>query len=126
MLAKVAHLAALEVDVPGSDHLFAAFPLVVDDRGGRQVDDLPTCILDAPAPIQFLRVHEKTLVQTANLFVHLAPDKKTGPNHPVHSLDGIIRRVGHVVSAQDPAVGPPFLHDGALHQCRGHRGEATT
>ena len=85
-LAEVAHLAGLEADMPGRDDLLARFALVVDDLRGRQVDDLPPGLFDAPAEIQFLRVHEVPFVEAADLGQDLATHHQRRADDPVHIL----------------------------------------
>src|SRR5690606_8173843 len=52
VLAEVAHLARLEVDVALRGDLLTALAAVVHDPGGREVHDLPARRLDAALPVK--------------------------------------------------------------------------
>jgi len=117
MLAEIAHLTAVEMDVTGYDHLFAGFALVVDHLGIRDVNDFPARVFGPPAQVEFFRVHEEPLIEGPHLFDDLAAHHQTGAV--------LLGRNVLTVIASAPGVAGPMPGDGrAFHQRRHERGKA--
>src|SRR3954466_12040901 len=57
-------------------------PDVYDESFGRE-PDLPTVRVGAVAPLQVLDVHEKRLVESADLVERVAADQQRGADRPV-------------------------------------------
>ena len=99
---------------------------VVDHLGRGQVHHAPTAILDAPAPVQLLGIHEKALIEETSFLDGLTPHHHTRPDDPVHVLHSVVGPVQHVVLSSSGIVRPPLMQHCAFQKGRGQGGKATT
>jgi len=126
MLPEIVDFARVKVDLTRDGHLSARPPLVMYHLRLGNKGHTPARVGHAPAPVQFLRVHENVRVQQPHLGHCRSAHHQARAGHPIDVRRGVCWHIFHAVAARPRIVREPLFQHGALPQRLPERRETPT